>query len=180
MRLFQVLGLIIFLLLIAGCQQQAPYQSRAIEVFPPVKIQYAALFQIDQLSISPAFFQGQWTAMIFASASCEANCQHRLMLLNKLKKAQALLVIDDVANHIQLRALKKKYPNIAISMGSNASSIDNFMAQFDVDFIPANKKNDMVYLINPKPEFSYTLAIDNLKASDIDREVNVLKKSYLK
>ncbi len=180
MRLLQILGLIIVLLAAAGCQQQVPYQARATEIFPPVTIQYAALFQIDQLSISPAFFQGQWTAMVFASSACESNCQHRLMVLNKVEMAQTLLVIDDVADHIQLRGLKKKYPTVAISMGSNASSIDNFMAQFDVDFIPADKKNDNIYLISPTPEFVYTLAIDSLKASDIDREIKYLKKSYLK
>lgn len=178
MRVFYLLALSLSVLLSAGCQQQPGYQTKASEIFPAVAIKYAALFRMDQLPISPAFFKGQWTVLVFASSSCEDDCQHRLSLLNDVKSAQTLLVIDDLANHTQLRGLKKKYPSVAISMGTTAASIDNFLRQFEEETISMADKNKYVYLINPTPEFSYTLAVENLMAGEIDKELEYFKKTY--
>lgn len=177
-RVLYLLYLIAAVFMGSGCQKQPAYESDAIEVFPAVAIKYAALFRMDQFSIAPAFFRGQWTAVVFASSSCEADCQHRLSLLNEVKDAQTLLVIDDLADYTQLRALKKRYPSVAVSMGTTAASLDKFMAQFDEETIPANEKKAHIYVVNPLPELSHILAVKGLESGDIDRELEHLKKAF--
>ena len=112
-----ILGLALFLFALPACQPKSQYQSQAEEIFPPVTITRAALFRMGNLGISPAFFSGQWTAVLFASSSCDSACQHRLTLANEGLGAQALLVIVDVADHGKLLQLKKQYPAVEISMG---------------------------------------------------------------
>lgn len=133
---------------------------------------------MDQLPISPTFFRDQWTALAFASSPCEDECQHRLALLNAVRQAQTLLVIENVASHNGLRALKEKYPSVAISMGTTAASIDNFMRQFENESIPSEDRRNYIYLINPAFEFSYVLSVNGLKPGEIDKELQLLKKAF--
>lgn len=177
MRTLKFFYICISLVFIVGCKPPPAYQSRAEEVFPTVAIKYAALFRMDQQPISLTFFRDRWTVLVFGSASCEADCQHRLALLNEVKGVQTLLVIDDLADHSQLRALKKKYPSVAISMGATAASIDNFMRQFEEETIPPADRNSYIYLISPVPEFSHFLSVNGLQKGEIELELESLKRA---
>lgn len=166
------------LVLLSGCQKQTPYQSRASEVFPPVAIRHAALFRMDGLTISPAFFRDQWTIVVFGLSSCGQPCQHRLQRINEVKTGQSLLIIVDLADHSRLRELAEHYPSVAISMGATAVSFDDFYAQFDVEPIMENKKMSFIYLVNPAAELAYTLSGKEMKKGDINNELAHLNKIF--
>ncbi len=170
-----LLAIFLCLSLLISCEERAVYESQAIEVFPPTEIKFAALFRMDQLPISPAFFRHRWTLVVFGESNCLADCQHRLSLLNQVESAQSLFVITDIADHKQLRELAKKYPSVSVSMGTSAVSFDNFYNQFDVEEISAKDKYAHVYLINGSPALVYTLSIEGLTSRNIDWELATLK-----
>ncbi len=163
------------LLLLISCEERAVYESQANEVFPPAEIKFAALFRMDQLPISPAFFRDRWTLVVFGEADCPADCQHRLSVLNQVESAQSLFVITDIADHKQLRGLAKKYPSVSVSMGTSAASFDYFYNQFDVEEISAKDKHTFVYLVDGSPALVYTLSLEDLTSRDIDWELTALK-----
>jgi len=162
------------LLMLASCQSESKYQSRAEEVFPPVKISKAALFRMGNVGISPAFFHGKWTGVMFASASCDTECQKQLTLVDGIGVMQFLLVIVDLADHSKLRELKDQYPGIEISMGTTAASIDNFIAQFEDEAITRNEMEGYLYLVNPDAKLSYLLSTASLQSGDLKKELMVL------
>ena len=172
-----ILCLALFLSALPACQPKSQYQSQAEEVFPPVTITRAALFRMGNLGISPEFFSGQWTAVLFASSSCDSACQHRLALANEGVRAQALLVIVDLANHAQLLQLKKQYPAVEISMGTTAASIDSFVLQFEDEAIPPEGMADYIYLVSPDAELSYRLDAQRMKSGDLTRELQALESN---
>ena len=159
------------LLVLASCQSQSSYQSQAEEVFPPVKISKAALFRMGNVGISPAFFHGKWTGVMFASASCDTECQKQLTLVDGIGVIQFLLVIVDLADHSRLRELKDKYPGVEISMGTTAASIDNFIAQFEDESIARSEMEGYLYLVNPDAQLSYMLATASLQLGDMKKEL---------
>ncbi|MCP4075318.1 MAG: hypothetical protein GY744_03940 [Gammaproteobacteria bacterium] len=163
------------LLFNAACQKQDEYQSRAEEVFPPITIKYAALNQIGGLPVTPAFFQGQWSIVIFGEPNCSDECLKRLALINPVKQAKKLFVIDGLASHAELNELGAKFTNVAITMGVTASSYDSFDTQFVIEGIEPAKKKLMIYLINPAAELVYSLSSDNLTVVDLEKEIAVIK-----
>lgn len=174
MRKRFILYLALLLTMVPSCKSGQQYESRAEEVFPSVKISKAALFRMGNVGISPAFFHGHWTGVMFASASCDTPCQKQLALVNGVGGLQFLLVIVDLADHATLRTLKKQYPGIEISMGTTAASIDNFIAQFEDEAIARSEMKDYIYLVNPNAELSYLLATESLQSGDLTQEIRML------
>lgn len=177
-RLFIPL-LTLSMVLLAACQDHKNHQGRASEVFPPVSVQNVALFRLSQLPVSPVFFEGHWTVVVFGQAACEQDCQHRLQLVNAVQDTPSLFVITDLADHRQLQTLAKQHPSVAISMGTTASAFDNFYRQFDLESIAASEKHQFIYLVNPDAELAYTLAVAELREGDIDKELALLHKVFL-
>ncbi|MBT3205657.1 MAG: hypothetical protein HOM14_15710 [Gammaproteobacteria bacterium] len=158
----------------AACQQQEDYQSSAEEIFPPVTMKYAALNRMDNLPVSLTFFKDDWTMVVFGESSCSDNCLNRLALLNDVKSAKKLFVIDGLANHATLRELAGLFPNVAITMGVTASSFDRFYAQFDLDSIEPTQKQKMIYLVSPSAELVYSLDAEEITSSDLEKEIVLL------
>jgi hypothetical protein len=162
---------VLFVLSLAACSKPAPYESKAMEIFPPMTIRHAALFRMDELGITQDFFSGHWTAVMFASTDCEADCQHRLAVLNAFNAGQALLVFTDVAGHQQMRALKNSYPKVEISMGATAASLDLFIEQFNDSAIGTQQRAQYIYLVNPESVLTYAALASQLQVGDLDLEV---------
>ena len=162
------------LFFIVACQQQEQYQSSAEEVFPPVAIKYAALNQLGGLPVSPAYFKGKWSIVIFGEPNCSDDCLQRLALINGVKQAKKLFIIDGLTNSAELSELGAKFTNVAITMGVTASSFDSFDAQFGIEGIEPEQKKLMIYLINPSAELVYTLSSENLTAADLEKEMAVI------
>jgi len=175
MRLLIAFLSAVILIISTGCNRQPEYQSRKMEVFPAVQIKYAALYQVDGLPVSPAFFQGQWTLVIFGQADCAFACQQRLALLNSLEAVKKLFVIIDLAQPDQMREFKQRYPQVAISMGTTAVSFDRFYAQFKDEFADAEQQQARIFLVNPAGVLSYWLSTEDLKTADIQMEMQILQ-----
>jgi len=166
----------VMLMISTGCTRQAEYQSRKMEVFPAVPMKYVALYQVDGLPVSPAFFQGQWTLVIFGQADCNPACQQQLALLNNLDDTvRKLFVISDLAEPEQMRVLKRKYPQVAISMGTTAVSFDRFYTQFNDEFSDAEQQLVRIFLVSPTGMLSYWLSAEELSSTDIQQEVKMLQ-----
>ncbi len=145
-----------------------------MEVFPPVKITRAALLRMDRPGISPAFFQGKWTAVTFGQADCDQACSTRLARLDEAGAAQALLVFDEPVGHEQMRALQQRYPAIEIATGVTAASIDNFRAQF-VGAVEEGHVHDYIFLITAEAELVQMLPATQLAVGDVDRELKAMQ-----
>ena len=166
--------LLLTALLLSACDKPAPYEARAEEVFPAMEIKQAALFRMDQLGITQDFFQGRWTAVAFATAECPADCRHRLALLNQSGDAQALLVFTDIARHDQMRALKKSFPRVEVSMGATASSLDLFIEQFNDSSITSDERANYIYLVNPERMLTHAVPASAVEPGDIEQELALL------
>ncbi len=162
------------LFFIVACQKQEQYQSSAEEIFPPITIKYAALNRIGGLPVTPAFFKDQWSIVIFGEPGCSDDCLKRLALINGVKQAKKLFVIDGLAGHALLNELGAKFTNVAITMGVTASSFDSFDAQFAVEGIEPEQKKSMIYLVNPSAELVYSLDTGNLTTADLEKEITAI------
>ncbi len=141
-------------------------------------MKYAALYQVDGLPVSPAFFQGQWTLVIFGQGDCPATCQERLALINNLESVKKLFVIIDLAEPDQMRNLKRMYPQVAISMGTTAVSFDRFYAQFNDEFADEEQKQARIFLLSPAGVLSYWLSAEEISSADIQQEVQMLLATW--
>jgi len=176
--MFRVSPLLFYLSLFfnVACQSQGDYKSRAEEVFPSVPIKYVGLYRVDNLPIGPAFFNGQWSVVIFGKASCNNDCMQRLKLVNEADVTNKLFVIDDLADYKKLRELAEKFPDVEITMGTTASLFDKFYAHFDVDLVEPAQKHQTIYLVNPSSELVYILPQAKLTSSDIEKEIAVIRQ----
>ena len=172
-----VINLLILLsiLLISSCQKQEVYNSSAEEIFPPVPMRNVALYRMDNSPISPTFFHGQSSVVIFGTESCDEGCLKRLALVNEVRLAKKLFVLAGVTSHSVLADLGKQFPNVAISMGTTPFSFDNFYAQFDNDMQLSDDKHQQIYLINSSAELAYKIDYTRLNSGDIDREITLLE-----
>ena len=161
-------------MLITACSAEKPYQSHAEDVFPAVPITRVALFRLDTLGVTPEFFRQQWTAVVFGNADCGQACQQLRAVSDALQQGQALMVIEDLASHEQMRVLKQRYPNVEIGMGVTAASIDNFKTQFEDDGLSWDELREHVHLVNPQGVLSYRIPSAALPSVDIDRELKAL------
>ena len=166
--------ILLSLFLLSSCQKQEVYKSKAEEIFPPVPMRNVALYRMDNSPISPAFFQGQWSVVIFGTESCNAGCLKRLALVNEVRQAQKLFVLAGIASHSMLTDLAKQFSNVAISMGTTPYSFDNFYAQFDSDMDMFDDKHKQIYLINSSAELAYKIDFTRLNPGDIDNEITLL------
>ena len=166
--------LILFsMLLLTSCQKQDNYQSSADEIFPPVPMKHVALYRINNQAISPAFFHGQWSVVIFGTESCNEGCLKRLTLVNEVRKAKKLFVMTGIASHAILNDLGKQFSNVAISMGTTASSFDNFYAQFGSEMELPDDQHKSIYLVNPSAELVSKVDFTKLNSGDIDNEITL-------
>ena len=164
------------LFLMVSCQQRDEYQSRAEEIFPPVKMDYVALYRIDNLPVSPAFFGGQWTIVIFGTSTCDSDCLNRLALINDIKDTKKLFVVDGLAKHTDMREIARSFSNVAVTMGTTARSFDKFSGQFDIETIDPAQKHKQIYLVNPLKELVHIVPQQGLTAADLDKEIVLLKR----
>ena len=162
------------LFLITSCQQKEDYQSQAEEIFPPVQMKHVALYRIAALPVSPVYFEGQWTIVIFGDANCQGDCLKRLALINDVEQAKKLFVADGPAQNSRLTELAGLFPNVAITMGATAGSFDSFYAQFDVEIIEPAQKHRQLYLVNPSKELVYSLPQHNLSVESLQKEITVM------
>lgn len=167
--------ILLSILLLSSCQKQEIYKSRAEEIFPPVPIRNVALYRMDNSPISPAFFHGQWSAVIFGTEFCNEGCLKRLALVSEVRQAKKLFVLAGVASHSMLTDLGNQFPNVAISMGTTPFSFDIFYAQFDSDIELPDDKHKQIYLINSSAELSYKIDFSLLNSGDIDNEITLLR-----
>ena len=173
----QYLVLLALVLSMTGCDQQQPYQSRLQEIFPPVPIQHAALNRINHLPVTPAYFRDRWTWVLFGPPDCPRHCRTRLQLANRQQSAQALFVVEGLANHDQLNQLSADFPAVAIGMATTAASSDNFNRQFALESGYENDKSSYFYLINPQGELAYVVTSSGLRAADLELEIKLLEGS---
>jgi len=173
---FFILPLLVVVIWLTGCEKPldeaiGPVPAQGSEVFPPVAIQYAALFRMDQLPISAAFFRQQWTWVNFGQAGCTGDCQQRLNKLDKLTDVQALFVITDLADHQRLRELSASFNKVAIAMGTTAVSLDNFTRQFNDEGLSIEQLEQNYFLVGPQAELVYRVTLEELGAASLQQEL---------
>ena len=175
MNATRYLVLLVLMLSMTGCDQQQTHQSRLQEVFPPVPIKHAALNRINNLPITPAYFRDRWTWVLFGPPDCTRQCRNRLQLANRQQSAQALFVVQGLANHDQLNQLAAAFPAVAVGMSTTAASADNFNRQFEVESVSEDDKSSFFYLINPQGELAYLVTSSGLRAADLEQEIELLE-----
>ncbi len=176
MKRFITLTFLIISGLLVACEEQSAevFSSQLQEVFPPVPIRNAALFRINNLPVTPPFFQGKWTIVALGEETCEQTCQSKLTAMTGIENVQKLYFAEGLADHNQLGELANKYADIAITSGTMAASVENFMRQFEIDFIETERNKDYLYLINPQAELEFVLSKENLERDMIQQEINQL------
>lgn len=157
--------------LLLACEPELVYQSQAVEIFPPVAIEKAALFRIDDQAVTPAFFQQQWTLVAFGDEDCANPCRQHLQHLDQARGVRALYVIEGLADARHLRQLAAQYPRVAISMGASAVSLEAFARQFDASY---SSRQNGYYLVNPDAELVWQLPAGRLTANDLQSELKLL------
>lgn len=159
------------MLLLTACERAPGFQSRALEVFPPVTIEKAALYRIDHQAVTPAFFQGRWSAVVFGDVDCADACQKHLHELDQIQDVRSLFVIEGVADAGQLRKLAQQFPRVAIGLGASAVSFDAFARQFETS---GKSRQDWIYLVNAEAELVWQLSVADLVDGDIQSEFELL------
>jgi hypothetical protein len=169
MRIFPALTSFLLVLMVAACDADSSYQPIGEEVFPTVAVDDAALFRMDQLPISPAYFQNRWTWVGFGHSDCNATCEAVLDQLNRVEQDQTLFVVTDMAVHQRLRELGREYPMVSIGMGITAMSYDLFAAQFAAP--DDGEQAALLFLVDPRGQLVYHLPVAQLDPGMLDREL---------
>ncbi len=160
----------IILMLLAACSKGKPYTVAGEESFPPVAVEYAALYRMDALPVSPGFFRQHWTWVGFGPADCEDACRLRLDLLNSVSGGQGLFVVNELTDHVRLRSLADRFPQVAIAMGTTAVSFDLFEKQFAQSIAAVDNDADRLYLVSPAAQIVYSIDSKDLSSDGLEQE----------
>lgn len=164
-----------FTIVLTACDNKNHYQSEAIEVFPPHELFNVALFRMNNLNISPAYFKGKWSIVLLAHSPCDSKCKRRLELLNSVDKAQKLLVFNSPATTHNIQLLTTQFANVSIAMGTNAPATDFFFEQFSIEQIASTLKFDYLYFVNPAGQIQHALALKGINKKIIESELYLFK-----
>lgn len=172
-----IIGLLNFFFafcILPGCEKQQQYSPQATEIFPPHELFTVALYRMNNLNIAPAYFKNNWTSVVLGHAPCTETCLAKLAYLNTVSTGQKLFVFDNLASNKHIKELSAKFNSVAITMGVSVSSIDYFLAHFDIEGIEKKHKNNYFYIVNPGGAVAYSLPINNLNPDDMNNELNYL------
>jgi hypothetical protein len=156
-------------LTVVACEQKTAYQPIGEEVFPAEPVDHAALYRMDALPVSPAFFRDHWTWVAFGLSECSGECQAMLSRLNSRNEGQALFVVTDMADHQRLRELGDGYPNVALGMGVTAMSYDLFASQFAPQ--EESERLATLFLVDPQGQVVYRLPAVGVQSAVLDLEL---------
>lgn len=177
-RIKLIVGLVLLVNLVMGCEQEQKYQSKAVEIFPPHELFTVALFRMNNLNLSPAYFKDHWTTILLGHAPCDEQCLSNLNYLDEVITGQKLFVFDNIASTQHIKELTDQFKSVSITMGVTATSSDFFLAHFNIEGIEQRNRNQYFYLVNPDGAIAYSLLFDNLKADDIDNELSMLISDF--